>query len=115
MLADMVIDEDLFRGNKQNRSWLKMSRVHFEVNRQHGRMALLDKSSNGTYINKVRVGKEKSSRLAHEIGVLECDFALYYFLDEGLLKLQLAEDLWSKYIVGRLLSLCEGGLHQGWA
>ena len=88
MLADMVIDEDLFRGNEQNRSWLKMSRVHFEVNRQHGRMALLDKSSNGTYINKVRVGKEKSSRLAHldEIGVLECDFALYYFLDEGLLK-----------------------------
>ena len=82
-----------------------MSRVHFEVNRQHGRMALLDKSSNGTYINKVRVGKEKSSRLAHldEIGVLECDFALYYFLDKGLLKLQLAEDLWSKYIVGRLL------------
>jgi len=73
------------------------------VNRQQGRAALLDKSSNGTYINKVRVGKEKSSRLAHldEIGVLECDFALYYFLDEGLLKLQLAEDLWSKYIVGR--------------
>ena len=55
-----------------------MSRVHFEVNRQQGRAALLDKSSNGTYINKVRVGKEKSSRLAHldEIGVLECDFAL---------------------------------------
>ena len=105
MLADVVIDEDLFRGNEQNRSWLKMSRVHFEVNRQQGRAALLDKSSNGTYINKVRVGKEKSSRLAHldEIGVLECDFALYYFLDEGLLKLQLAEDLWSKYIVGRLL------------
>ena len=105
MLADVVIDEDLFHGNEQNRSWLKMSRVHFEVNRQHGRTALLDKSSNGTYINKVRVGKEKSSRLAHldEIGVLECNFALYYFLDEGLLKLQLAEDLWSKYIVGRLL------------
>ena len=43
--------------------------------------------------------------MAHldEIGVLECDFALYYFLDEGLLKLQLAEDLRSKYIVGRLL------------
>ena len=48
------------------------------MNRQNGRTALLDKSSNGTYINKVRVGKEKSSRLAHldEIGVLECDFAL---------------------------------------
>ena len=43
--------------------------------------------------------------MAHldEIGVLECDFTLYYFLDEGLIKLQLAEDLWSKYIVGRLL------------
>ena len=42
--------------------------------------------------------------MAHldEIGVLECDFPLYYFLDEGLLKLQLAEDLRSKYIVGRL-------------
>ena len=49
-----------------------------ELNRQQGRTALLDKSSNGTFINKVRVGKEKSSRLAHldEIGVLECDFAL---------------------------------------
>jgi len=103
--ADVVIDEHLFRGNEQNRGWLKMSRVHFEVSRRHGQAALLDKSSNGTYINEVRVGKEKSSRLAHldEIGVLECDFALYYFVDEGLLKLQLAEDLWSKYIVGRLL------------
>ena len=82
MLADVVIDEDLFRGNEQNRSWLKMSRVHFEVNRQHGRTALLDKSSNGTNINEVRVCKEKSSRLAHldQIGVLECDFALYYFV-----------------------------------
>ena len=39
--------------------------------------------------------------------MLECDFALYYFLDEGLLKLQLAEDLRSKYIVGRLLG--QGG------
>ena len=86
MLADVVIDEDLFRGNEQNRSWLKMSRVHFEVNRQHGQTALLDKSINGAYINKVRVGKEKSSRLVHldEIGVLECDFALYYFLGSQL-------------------------------
>ena len=103
--ADVVIDEHLFCGNEQNRSWLKMSRVHFEVSRQHGRAELLDKSSNGTYINEVRVGKEKSSRLAHldEINVLECDFALYYYIDEGLLKLQLDEDLRRKYLVGRLL------------
>ena len=76
--ADVVIDESLFQGNCENREWLKMSRVHFEVRREHGRAALLDKSSNGTFINEVRVGKEKSSRLAHldEIGVLECDFAL---------------------------------------
>ena len=80
MLADVVIDKDLFRGNEQNRSLLKMSRVHFEVNWQKGRAALLDKSSNGTYINKVRVGKEKSSRLAHldEIGVLECDLRQHH-------------------------------------
>ena len=89
--ADVVIDERLFEGNNENRNWLKVSRVHFEVRREHGRSALLDKSSNGTFINEVRVGKEKSSRLAHldEIGVLECDFALYYYIDEGLLKLQL--------------------------
>ena len=104
--ADVVIDESLFEGNDENRKWLKVSRVHFEVIRKgQGRAALLDKSSNGTFINEVRVGKEKPSRLAHldEIGVLECDFALYYYIDEGLLKLQLDEDLRSKYLVGRLL------------
>jgi len=103
--ADVVIDESLFEGNDENRKWLKVSRVHFEVRREHGRAELLDKSSNGTFINEVRVGKEKPSRLAHldEIGVLECDFALYYYIDEGLLKLQLDEDLRSKYLVGRLL------------
>ena len=76
--ADVVIDESLFQGNCENREWLKMSRVHFEERREHGQAALLAKSSNGTFINEVRVGKEKSSRLAHldEIGVLECDFAL---------------------------------------
>ena len=58
-----------------------MSRVHFEVRREHGRAALLD--------NEVRVGKEKLSRLAYldEIGVLDCDFVLYYYIDDGLLKL----------------------------
>ena len=103
--ADVVIDERLFEGNGANRSWLKMSRVHFEVKREHGRAALMDKSSNGTFINEVRVGKEKWSRLAHldEIGVLEFDFALFYYIDEGLLKLQLDERLRSKYLVGRLL------------
>ena len=103
--AVVVIDKRLFEGNDENRNWDKVSRVHFEVKREHGQAALLDKSSNGTFINKVRVGKEKSSRLAHldEIGVLECDFALYYYIDEGLLKLQLDEDLRSKYLVGRLL------------
>ena len=103
--ADVIIDQRLFEGNQENRNWLKVSRVHFEVRRGHGRAALLDKSSNGTFINEVRVGKEKSSRLAHldEINVLECDFGLYYYIDENLLKLQLEEDLRSKYIVGRLL------------
>jgi len=103
--ADVVIDENLFEGNNENRKWGKVSRVHFEVRREHGRAALLDKSSNGTFINEKRVGKEKPSRLAHldEISVLECDFALYYYIDEGLLKLQLDDDLRSKYLVGRLL------------
>ena len=103
--ADVVIDERLFEGNNENRNWLKVSRVHFEVRKEHGRSTLLDKSSNGTFINEVRVGKEKSSRLAHldEIGVLECDFALYYYIDEGLLKLQLDQALLSKYLVGRQL------------
>ena len=103
--ADVVIDEKLFEGNSENRKWGKISRVHFEVSKENRRATLLDKSSNGTYINEKRVGKVKSSRLAHldEIGVLECDFALYYYIDEGLLKMQLSEKLREKYIVGRLL------------
>ena len=103
--AVVVIDKRLFEGNDENRNWDKVSRVHFEVKREHGQAALLDKSSNSTFINKVRVGKEKSSRLAHldEINVLEFDFALYYYIDEGFLKLQLDEDLRRKYLMGRLL------------
>ena len=72
MLADVVIDEDFFSRERAEQELAE--NVLSEVNRQQGRTALLDKSSNGTFINKVRVGKEKSSRLAHldEIGVLEC-------------------------------------------
>ena len=43
--ADVIIDQRLFEGNQENRNWLKVSRVHFEVRRGHGRAALLDKSS----------------------------------------------------------------------
>ena len=97
--AKLTIDESLFQGAKE-KQFLKTSRTHFEVFRDGG---LVDKSSNGTYVNGLKVGKNKTYRLSHGdvISLLDPHLQIYSFLCEEHLRLHWPESLNSSYLVGR--------------
>ena len=67
-------DEDLQFG--------KISRVQFQLSKVGAGVALLDKSMNGTYVNSLKVGKDKQHSLDHGdvISILQLDFQVYLFL-----------------------------------
>jgi pSer/pThr/pTyr-binding forkhead associated (FHA) protein len=48
-------------------------------------VALLDKSMNGTYVNGLKVGKDKQHSLDHGdvISLLQQDFQVYQYMDES--------------------------------
>ena len=115
--ADVLIDERIFEPNnkedegaRENRKLAKVSRKQFAVYLEQDVAALVDLSSNGTYVNEMLVGRDeakqgRSARLVHgdTIGLLELDFTVYYFMQESAMKLQHPQELGSRYLVGRLL------------
>ena len=115
--ADVLIDERIFESNnkedegaRENRKLAKVSRKHFAVYLEQEVAALVDLSSNGTYVNEMLVGRDeakqgRSARLVHgdTIGLLELDFTVYYFMQESAMKLQHPQELNSRYLVGRVL------------
>ena len=101
--AEVVVDHRLFdKEERENRGFLKVSRKQFEVFIERDRAALVDKSFNGTFVNEVRVGKDKSARLTHgdTIGVLEAEFGLYCFLQESTVHRRFPQ-LAASFLVGR--------------
>ena len=97
----LVIDERLFEAARE-KQFLKTSRIHFEVFSDGG---LVDMSSNGTYVNGLKVGKNKTYRLSHGdvISLLDPDLKIYSFLCEKHLRLHWPESLASTYLVGRIV------------
>jgi serine/threonine-protein kinase Chk2 len=100
-----LIDPKLFEDSSEEIVFGRVSRAHFEVFRDHGFASLVDKSTNGTFVNELRVGKDQRCRLGHgdTIGLLQPDFAVYSFLHEAHIKLHFPEELGSRYLVGRTL------------
>ena len=102
----LVVDENLFRGSiDEDLQIVKVSRVQFHLSKVGVGVALVDKSMNGTYVNNLKVGKDKHYSLDHGdiISVLQHDFPVYQFLDESRMRSYYPTSITIKYLVGRTL------------
>ena len=83
------------------------SRVHFIFNRGHGPSgpSLTDTFMNGTWIDKMRVGKGNKAPLSHGniISVLDQAMEVFCYLDKVTMERDFHPPLTSKYLVGKVL------------
>ena len=83
------------------------SRVHFIFNRGHGGSgpSLTDTSMNGTWIDKMRVGKGNKAPLSHGniISVLDQGMEVFCYLDKVTMERDFHPSLTSNYLVGKVL------------
>jgi hypothetical protein len=103
--CQMEIPEDIFvDGENENLQFVRVSRIQFEIVKEKGGGATLeDKSMNGTYVNKLLVGKGNKYSLNHAdvISVLLEEFCVYLFIEEKSMSVQYPASIYSKYLVGR--------------
>ena len=55
----LIIDPRLFENSSEGIVLGRVSWAHFQVFRDHGFASLVDKSSNGTFVNELKVGKDQ--------------------------------------------------------
>jgi len=83
------------------------SRVHFIINRGQGGSgpSVTDTSMNGTWIDKMRVGKGNKAPLSHcnIISVLDQGIEMFCYLDKVTMERDFHPSLTSKYLVGKVL------------
>ena len=83
------------------------SRVHFIFNRGHGGsgQSLTETSMNGTWIDKMRVGKGNKAPLSHGniISVLDQGMEVFCYLDKVTMERDFHPSLTSKYLVRKVL------------
>ena len=99
-------DDRAFAGREEEEiQFVNLSRVHFEIRKEKGEITLMDTSMNGTYVNKLLVGKGKKYRLTHAdvISVLADAFNFFLYLDEKTNASLYSARISSKYLVGREL------------
>jgi len=104
--CDFIFDESMFIGTTDEEPKLSsVSRIQFLVNKVGNNITLLDKSMNGTYVNGVKVGKDKEHRLKHGdiIAILHSEYDAFLFISEARMKQMYPQSLVDKYIVGRVL------------
>ena len=108
--CSLFIDEELCKQiektfENENRLWI--SRRHFKIEKKIGEQSavLTDLSMNGTWVDKVRVGKDRQMILSHcsVISILDMDGECFRYIDRDT-----TEDLYTtcvtdKYIVGGIL------------
>ena len=102
--GDIVITQQhLERAGDENQSYLKISRRHFEIHRNSGQPVMIVTSTNGTYVNQLKVGNFLAHRLNHGdiISLLVPSISLYSLLLEDSMGEHYPETVVSRYIIGR--------------
>ena len=102
----------------KNIQYVKLSRVHFTVTRDKHGITLIVKSMNGTYVNKLLVGKGNKYRLNHTdaISVLYEDFNVFLYVDEKSMNLLYSTQVCCKFLVGREIGRgISGDVREGYA
>ena len=98
------VDDRIFDGSEEECIQLvKLSREHFEISKEKSGITLVDLSMNGTYVNKLLVGKGNQYRLNHTdvISILVEDFSVFLYIDEKTLASLYSVQICRKYLVGR--------------
>ena len=82
-----------------------VSRVQFELFKDSSGVSLNDKSMNGTYVNRFRVGNNRFYRIGHEdlIGFINSDSRVFQYLDEVQLRSMFPIAINEKFIIRRVV------------
>jgi len=87
--------------------FIRISRNHFTISKSAGevRAVLTDLSMNGTWVDGVKVGKERKIILSHcsVIALLGEEWTCFQYLDRSIMEATMPECVTSKYLVGRVL------------
>ena len=104
--CDLMMTETVFTGSTDEDLQLgKVSRVQFQLHKEGANVVLEDKSMNGTFVNGMKVGKDKRHCLDQEdiISILHVDFEVFLFISEARLMQMYPRSVVSKYLIGRVL------------
>ena len=108
--CSLVIDEELSKQiekafENENRLWI--SRRHFIIEKKIGDKSavLTDLSMNGTWVDKVRVGKDRQMILSHcsVISILDMGGECFRYIDRDTMEDLYTTCVTDKYIVGGML------------
>ena len=108
--CDLVLEEKVLSTidrdfNEEN--FVRLSRIHFKIGKALGeeRAALTDLSSNGTWVDGVKVGKERKFILQHcsEICILNKELLCFRYLDRAIMEAKFPSCITGKYLVGEVL------------
>jgi len=102
--GNIVIEEKHLSRDEDNvKIMLNISRIHFEICRDRGRAVLMDLSSNGTFVNELKIGKNNRYQLNHGdvISLTDPNLSVYTFLLDTAMKTLYPEMVEAGYLVGR--------------
>jgi len=105
--CQVVFTKSAFQHKGMGLSIEKTSRVHciFSRGSRGNGPSLTDTSMNGTWIDKMRIGKGNKAPLSHGniISVLSQEMEVFYYLDKVTMERDFHSSLTSKYLVGKVL------------
>ena len=76
--CDFQLDQNMFEEEDENLQHNKISRLHISLENEDGKMMILNKSANGTFVNGVQVSK-KVLLDGDRIGALGEEFELFIY------------------------------------
>ena len=107
--CDLFIDDNMFDelSHFEDEDYVRISRRHFMIEKRDGEESavLTDLSMNGTFVDGVRVGKDRQIILEHccVISILGQDGEVFRYLDRDTMEDLFPFHLTEKYIVGEIL------------
>jgi len=104
--CNLVLEEFMFDSENENLQCNKTSRVQFEITCEAERPFIMNKSMNGTFLNKERLGQGVAKRLNHgdTISLLHPELDMFCYLDEvQMMGRNYPLRIITKYLVGNVV------------
>merc|ERR1719450_816891 len=104
--CDIIVNESMFiESGDEDLKIGKVSRVQFEIKKVDNLVVVIDRSMNGTYVNGIKVGKDKEQILdqGDVVAILQSNFNVFFFISELRLRQSYPIRVIEKYLVGSVL------------